>query len=1055
MRIFRKTIPSAIIDKSVELVKDYARDIKKRAFIFCESKATLSFERALCEKYGGTFSVSVTSFSRYAATHKKTVRYLDKSSATLIVANVIAENRDKILRLKKHSFKTALAVFELISQLKSAKITPNDLSIMINAETSALTHKLRDVALVYSGYENYIKEHGFSDDCDILKTLPELFAKDDDLRGAKVVVAGINNFTAQTIDAVIALKTFADLDCVVLSYDGDSALNESFNKLLSLFSDKEIVEDDRDYIPEVIAIKDRLLCEERASDKGSFSDRIVIAEATDPFEEARFVAREIKRQIVFCGKRFKDFAVACPAVSEYEDAFLSAFSDNGLTLYADIGRKLSAHPMVAVFSAAAELKKRLLRLDEAYSLVCLPAAFDRAEADLFRNYVSKNAVKRYGLKKHANDPAFESLREKLLLCVDKLSDNATIARHIANIREVFDILGTYGKLENAESALLDAGEGASASFLSQGVRAFDLLLDKTGDLLGGKIVDLSDFTDLILSSTAAKEIYVLPQYSDGVFLGDFKSVRNLQSKVLFCVGMTADTPLVKADDALLNDKELNKMKSFSLVVEPMISIVNRRESENVATTLMSFSEKLFVTYPIVDAGGGKKEKSRFIEYLVNAFSDNGRSPLVRANDDHYRQTDPLSRYGATGAGVKSAIEDAQDFSAGKTVDLSAASAFLDILREKDERLFDTVTQGYFEGDISGDGDISYRGAIYPTFIENYHACPYSAFLKNVLRLKDSPTAEMKNYEVGSALHKAMEVFCGFTDVTEDNLDFCAEKAANEALSAPDLSKYSDDGENSFFLGILKNEAVKYCKSLFEERKKTEFKVFGNELCIGELDGRQDFKPVEIETEFGKIVLKGKIDRLDVCDCGNKTLAHVIDYKTGSDVEGKISPQKLYYGENVQIYLYMGAIADAGFTPVAVHYCALSDEYKKPYEKNKIYFGYLLNDGDYLKKLDVDFDKSGKSDLYGVNVKYAKRTQAFVTKERMEDLIDYARKISANCAEGAARGEFFASPTGSGCKYCNFKGSCRFDGDNAFLRRDTLSVNGDAVSQAVRGAEDEN
>ena len=301
----------------------------------------------------------------------------------------------------------------------------------------------------------------------------------------------------------------------------------------------------------------------------------------------------------------------------------------------------------------------------------------------------------------------------------------------------------------------------------------------------------------------------------------------------------------------------------------------------------------------------------------------------------------------------------------------------------------------------------------------------------------------------------MEVFCGFTDVTEDNLDFCAEKAANEALSAPDLSKYSDDGENSFFLGILKNEAVKYCKSLFEERKKTEFKVFGNELCIGELDGRQDFKPVEIVTEFGKIVLKGKIDRLDVCGCGNKTLAHVIDYKTGSDVEGKISTQKLYYGENVQIYLYMGAIADAGYTPVAVHYCALSDEYKKPDEKNKIYFGYLLNDGDYLKKLDGDFGESGKSDIYGVNVKYAKRTQAFVTKERMEDLIDYARKISANCAEGAARGEFFASPTGSGCKYCNFKGSCRFDGDNAFLRRDTLSVNGDAVSQAVRGAEDEN
>ena len=1051
MRIYRKTIPSGIIEKTVELVREYARDINKRAYIFCESKATLSFERALCEKYGGTFSVTVNSFSRYAATHDVCGKYLDKSSATLIVANIIAENRGGIIRLKKNSYDLSLTVFELISQLKAAKIKPEDLDGIIKSESNALTYKLRDVKLIYLEYEKYLKANGFSDDCDILKALPAAFAVDENLRGAKVIIAGVNNFTAQTLDCAVALNTFCDLDCVVLSYDGDSALNESFYKLLSLFPQAKIIDDDTVYSPEIIAFRERLCCEEKINRAGIITDKVKIVEATDPFEEARFVAQTIRREIVFSGRRFKDFAVACPSVKDYESVFSSAFKDYGVCFYADCGRKLNEHPIVAAVAAAIELKRYSLRLGEALALVGVPCAFLKDDADYFKEYVLNNVPARYGLKKSYSDARFESLRKTLVAVTEKLADNGTIAAHIQNISGVLDILGAFDKLVKTEKDLINIGEDASANFLAQGEKAFFDILNRTKQLLGDKRVSLKEFGDLILSSVRAKEIYVLPQYNDGVFLGDYKSVRNYKSKVLFCVGMTSDTPFIKADDSLLCDRELNKMKSFSLIVEPMISVVNRRECENVATTLMSFSEKLYVTYPLLSAAGGKAEKSRLVEYIIKAFAKDGVFLLVSASDPSENDT-PIDRYGALGAGLESLCEDSQDFTAGKNADMSVASAFLSVLKDSDPALYKAFINENVESNaLKTDPSIAYDGAISPTFIENYYACPYTAFLKNVLRLKQSPTSSIKSYEIGGVLHKALEVFCDFKDVKDNDLEEKARYAAEQALSMPEFSKYSDEGENSFLLGILKNEAIKYCKSVYEESKKSNFIIAGNEISIG--GAGEDIPPVTVKTPLGDVVMKGKIDRLDVCETPLGKYAHVIDYKTGGDVESKISMKRLYYGENVQIYLYMGAVEKAGYIPVAIHYCALSDEYKKPTDKNKIYFGYAVDDQAVLNSLDRDIFSIGKSEAYGINLSSGRRS-SLLTQEGLKDLIKYAERVSANCASDASKGAFFASPAEEKCKYCEFKGSCRFDGDNAFLIRERLSVTASTVISAVKGENDE-
>ena len=1048
MRVFKKTIPSEIVKKSVEIVAPFAADLNKRAFIFCESKSTLAFERAFCEKCGGSFSVTITSFSRYASFGGTKGKYLDKPSATLVVADVIFKNADKLFRLKKNTFSCALNVFELISQLKSAKVTPEDLSKIAETGNKAFSYKLKDIILIYSEYEKYLGDAGAFDECDVMRIVAERIAEDKDLRGAKVVVAGISNFTARTIDIVAALDGIADLDCVVLSYDGDSALNESLYKLIARFPRAEVFDDDESYSKEVLTLKERLFAEEKTRETGEYSDKIVVAQAADPYEEARFVAAVIKKEIVENGRKFKDFSVACPNVSAYAQALGNALSDQDIAYYADQKTALAAHPIVSAFSAIIDLKRFRLRAEDAVKLTDNALVFYKEERDAIKDHLSENAVPRSIFKKKFGSEAAEAVRQKLIYVYSKTADNATIAQHIENLKEVFSFLEYDIKAKKIVDGLSSAGEDAAASFFAQGIDAFFGILKKTEDILGFKTVSLKEFSDLLVSSLGAREISVLPQYNDGVYIGDHKSVGNYLTKVLFCVGMTDDIPLTKSDVALLNDRELNTLEGFRLVVEPKIAIVNKRERENVATTLMSFSEKLFVTFPLVGTSGKKAEKSCVIDQILAAFSSEDRSPFIVIDEYYYETNEPLARFRSVGSGVKEVMEQAQRFASSLKKELSLAAAFLSVLKEKDERLYlSTVNACRDKTDILNE-NLKYGGDISPSFIEQYFACPYSAFLKKVLRLKETDEPQVRSSEIGNFFHKAMETFCSFGVISEENVDDCARAAVESAYSNMEREKFEDDPENGFLLETLGEETKKHCKKVFEDMSRSLFKVFGTEIPIE--DGGK-IPPIELELMGRKIKLKGKIDRADICDADGKNFARIIDYKSGNSVSDKVSPAALYYGNNVQIYLYLKALGKKGYKPVALHYCALADEYRSKDEKNKIYYGYMLKDEEVLHAIDKNYPTGRMSEEYGKDIK---KSRSLLTEDELNDLTEYAEKVSLSCAEDAAKGLFCASPTGLACAYCKFKGSCRFDCDNLALYREQSSVKVEDISRALGRAVDD-
>ena len=126
--------------------------------VFCEDKFTLSLELAIAKKHGGTFGVNVYSFNRFM--HKflpSDKKCLSQESCALVLKRLLLENKKDLTCFKNvYDPNLASAVYELIAQLKSAKVTVFDIIRARDESIGNLKRKLKDIALIFEKYEDII-----------------------------------------------------------------------------------------------------------------------------------------------------------------------------------------------------------------------------------------------------------------------------------------------------------------------------------------------------------------------------------------------------------------------------------------------------------------------------------------------------------------------------------------------------------------------------------------------------------------------------------------------------------------------------------------------------------------------------------------------------------------------------------------------------------------------------------------------------------------------------------------------------------------------------------
>ena len=192
-----------MFDLLIQDLKNKGSDIQKPNLVFCEEKVSLMIERMLCYRLGGSFNTEVYSFGNFLRVQKSMDSLLSKEGSTMVVKRILSSLS---LNCFKASSKTlAPTLYDLIIQLKSAKITPNDILEARQNTNGVLKNKLEDIYAVYNGYEQFIKENGFTDQSSYLSYLPSVIETTDMLKNANVYIVGFSGFTAQLRNAVDAL----------------------------------------------------------------------------------------------------------------------------------------------------------------------------------------------------------------------------------------------------------------------------------------------------------------------------------------------------------------------------------------------------------------------------------------------------------------------------------------------------------------------------------------------------------------------------------------------------------------------------------------------------------------------------------------------------------------------------------------------------------------------------------------------------------------------------------------------------------------------------------
>ena len=166
-----------------------------KTLLFCEDKLTLSLELAVAKETGGTFAAEVSSFGRFARKYGGAKNVISKEGSAMIVRKIFSAQANNLRVFDPTANSPALssATAELIAQLKSAKVTPDDLTGCLDECPKNIAAKIADISLIYAEYENYLKINSFADSNNALAALPALLRSLPDLRETHVLVVGYSS----------------------------------------------------------------------------------------------------------------------------------------------------------------------------------------------------------------------------------------------------------------------------------------------------------------------------------------------------------------------------------------------------------------------------------------------------------------------------------------------------------------------------------------------------------------------------------------------------------------------------------------------------------------------------------------------------------------------------------------------------------------------------------------------------------------------------------------------------------------------------------------------
>ena len=803
------------------------------------------------------------------------------------------------------------------------------------------------------------------------------------------------------------------------------------------------------------------------------SRQILIRREKNPAGEIRFLCRRIQ-EAVRKGMRFRDMAVITGDLENYGREIRRQFEEQGIPFFLDDKKSILSSPLVELIRSALEA----VRLDFPYesmfrylktSFMALDGGSEEECEELFRmeNYVKALGIRGFrrwseewtrqysggenlnlemlnALRESVTGPLF-ALRERLR---EKPSDGASMT---AALMAFLEELSLKERLLARSQKLMEEGRSGTAKEYSQ---VYDLtvqLLERLCQLLGDEPMSLAEYSQILDAGFGEIKVGLIPATVDRVVVGDITRTRLDEIRVLFFVGVNEGViPQRKENRSLLTDEERAYFAQMQVELAPSARESGLMQRFYLYLMMTKPSRQLVLTCAAQSGSGKELRPSSLIGELESLFP----------GEDLQAEEEDFSMPCSAAEAVRCLAEGLREQTGEKETSFMALFSYLLAQPEYRDQVKELVNAAVLGGQ---DGEIgrAAAGALYGnilqgsvTRLEQYAACAYAHFLKYGLELMKRQEYEVGAVDMGNLFHESLDL-C-FSSLKEQGLelvDLSDEERRQLAVSSVTRAaeEYGNtimqsSSRNAYLIRRLSRITDRTMWALAEQLKKGEFKPAAFEVSFSAADNLKAMR-IPISRDEA-LYLKGRIDRLDLCEEESHVYVKIIDYKSGSL---QFDLTSMYYGLQLQLVVYMDAALEMEerqnpgkeVVPAGLFYYHIQDplvekkgemtpeEIETQMKKQLRMSGLVNSDLDVIQRMDREIE--GESDVIPVAMKdgiIQEARSSVASSRRFGFLRDYVRSRCQKAGQEILEGNIAMTPykdgNRTGCDYCPYHPVCGFD-----------------------------
>jgi ATP-dependent helicase/nuclease subunit B len=585
------------------------------------------------------------------------------------------------------------------------------------------------------------------------------------------------------------------------------------------------------------------------------------------------------------------------------------------------------------------------------------------------------------------------------------------------------------------------------------------LLEELVETLGDERMTGRQFREVLESGLSEFTLGLVPATVDQVLVSSVERSRHPPIRAVFVLGFEdGQFPARPTEETILGDAERNRIEACHVKLGRTRAqqLLDERMLAYVAVTRPS--EFLWVSYPQSNESGKPLSPSPYWTSLRAALPD---IPVEMAKTSGPEAVGTAAELaGGLASHLRAWGEDRADLPDHDTwlslyewmrsqqaVSQVAGPALSALGPPTEARLSANATAALWRP--------PYRTSV--TRLEQHAWCPFQHFAARGLDLKQRPVHEISALDMGSLYHTVLEQFVN--------------ELMETGRSLGDLST----GEIARSLGRWSKQAIdqhaEQVRMQDQERDKAAWRsglelpaaLTGQQTAVGKsplrpLATEQSFgspeegslPALELKTSRGQTVLvRGKIDRVDLLSAGDVSLAVVLDYKRS--LRPRLLLDEAYHGLALQLLTYLLVIQERGkdlagadLLPGGAFYVPLLASYEKvdhpadaeeeAFNAYKPYRPRGVLDFDWIDRLDPQL-KSGWSSMFSVfrtargELGHVDRSDA-VPGATLPAMLQHIRGKITELAEDWVSGNIAVAPARLGkelpCSHCPYRSVCRYE-----------------------------